>query len=157
MNIHRCNFSVSIDDARLIWRRYFPTVVASLEGTLLSGMTSPDVRFEDGLVVLMAKKKVLFLGETAVSVVVRVSAGADGRTVRAVPEKVGAGPIATGFAIKHVMAALGRKIADVSGLKVDGDAVMVDVGEVLSGMGIALDGRISSVEVLADKIEMAVV
>ena len=64
MTLHQCNISVSIDDVRKICLQHFAAVSTALCGTLLSGLNSPEVAFEQGLVSLSAKKKVPLLGDS---------------------------------------------------------------------------------------------
>lgn len=156
MTIHQCNLSVSIEDVRQLYRRHFPGVAAALEGTLLAGLTAPDVAFGQGTVSLSAKKRVPLLGELTAAVRVRPSAAADGHTLRLTLEKIVAGPLETGTLANLVMSRIGTAIAAIPGCRVDGNALLVDLAALTAAKGVELGGCVTAVDMLPDAIAISV-
>lgn len=156
MTIHRCNLSVSLEDVRRLYRRYFPGVAAALEGTLMAGLTAPDVAFGQGVVSLSAKKRVPLLGELTAAIRVRPAAADDGHTLRLTIEKIVAGPLETGTLAKLLMPRIGTAIAAIPGCRVDGTDLLIDLAVLTAAKGVELGGRVTAVEMLSDAIAISV-
>ena len=156
MTLHQCNLSVSLDDIRQLYLRHFPGVATALEGTLMAGLTSPDVFFGQGVISLSAKKHVPLLGELTAAAKVRPSAAADGHTLRLTLEKVAAGPLETGTLAKLVMSKLGTTVSALPGCRVEGNDLLVDLAVLTAAKGIKLGGRITAVDMLTDAIAISV-
>lgn len=156
MTLHQCNLSVSLDDIRQLYLRHFPDVATALEGTLMAGLTSPDVSFGQGVISLSAKKRVPLLGELTAVAKVRPSAAADGHTLRLTLEKVAAGPLETGTLAKLVMSKLGTTVSALPGCRVEGNGLLVDLAALAAAKGVQLGGRIAAVDMLPDAIAISV-
>lgn len=156
MTLHQCNISVSIDDVRKICLQHFAAVSAALCGTLLSGLNSPEVSFEQGLVSLSAKKKVPLLGELSVSAKVRPGIAADGHSLRLTLEKVAAGPLETGTLSRLIMSKVSERVSTIPGCRVDGSDLLINLRSVVATKGVDLVGRITSVNMLSNAIAISV-
>ena len=156
MTLHQCNLSVSLADVRKLYLHYFPMMAAALEGTLMSGLTAPDVSFEQGVIALSARKKVPLLGELTASAKVRPSAATDGHTLKLSLEKVAAGPLATGTFAKLVMSKLGTAVSAIPGCRVEGNDLLVDLATLTAAKGIELSGRITAVNMLPNEVAISV-
>ena len=156
MTLHQCNISVSLEDVRKLYLRHFPGVVAALEGTLMSGLTSPDVSFGDGIISLSAKKRVPLLGDLTAAVRVRPSTAEDGHTLRLTIERIAAGPLETGTLAKLVMSKIGTAVAAIPGCRVDGNDLLVDLAALTAAKGVELGGRIAAVDMLPGAIAISV-
>lgn len=156
MTLHQCNISVSIDDVRKIYLHHFADVSAALGGTLLSGLTSPEVSFEQGLVSLSAKKKVPLFGEFSVSAKVRPAIAPDGRSLCLALEKIAAGPLETGSLSKLIMSKVSEQVSSIPGCRVDGGNLLVNLREIVATKGVELVGRIVSVNMLSNAIAISV-
>jgi hypothetical protein len=156
MTLHQCNISVSIDDVRKICLQHFAAVSTALCGTLLSGLNSPEVTFEQGLVSLSAKKKVPLLGELSVSAKVRPGIAADGQSLRLTLEKVAAGPLETGTLSRLIMSKVSERVSTIPECRVDGGDLLINLRSVVATKGVELVGRITSVNMLPNAIAISV-
>ena len=157
MTLHQCNLTVSIDDVRKIYLHHFANVSAALGGSLLSGLTSPEVEFEQGLVSLSAKKKVPILGEFIVSAKVRPGIAADGHSLCLTLEKIAAGPLKTGSLSALIMSKVSEQVSTIPGCRVDGCNLLVDLREIVATKGVDLVGRIATVNMVSNAIAISVV